>query len=72
MSSANTVAQKPAGNFNPLSLLAHAWLFAFASALDGLWAETTGLPANDTVRTKMTGNRILDKPDNRMGMLLTI
>jgi hypothetical protein len=34
MSSAKTVAQKPAGNFKPLSSFGHAWRLAFAAGLD--------------------------------------
>jgi hypothetical protein len=36
MLSAKTVAQKPAGNFNPLSSFGHAWLLASAAGLDWL------------------------------------
>ena len=41
MSSANIVAQKPAGNFNPLSLLGHVWLLVCAPVDPGQRAAYT-------------------------------
>jgi hypothetical protein len=66
MSSAKTVAQKPAGNVNPLSSLGHAWLLVSAPGVELLWSDANELPTHNAPSVAMAGNRVLPNPDNRM------
>src|SRR5580698_558090 len=66
MPSANTVAQKPAGNFNPLSSLGHALLVVAASALTWLCANTNGHPTQKKVPPTTVVRTALNKLDNRI------
>ncbi len=66
MSSANTVAQKPAGNFNPLSSFGHASPLASAAGLGWLSAGANELPAYITASATSAANRILKGLDIRI------
>jgi hypothetical protein len=56
--SANTVAQKPAGSFRPLSLLGHAWLSNRAPALNRLPARIKETPAQIVVSATREYERV--------------
>src|SRR6266404_6140816 len=67
MSSAKTVAQKPAGNFNPLSSLEHAWLLASAAGLDWFCVGANELPMHIAASATRADNRVLNGLDNCIG-----
>src|SRR6266851_5547132 len=64
MSSAKTVAQKPAGNLNPLSSFGHAWLLASPAALDWVRAGAKELPMYIAASATRADNRVLNGLDN--------
>src|SRR5258706_7546978 len=66
MASANTVAQKPAGNFNPLSSFGHASPLASAAGLGWFLAGASELPAYITASATNAANRISKGLDNRI------
>src|SRR5712671_5071752 len=66
MSSAKTVAQKPAGNFNPLSSFGHDSPSASAAGLGWFLAGASELPAYITASATSATNRILKGLDNRI------
>src|SRR5277367_5938240 len=59
MLSANTVAQKPAGRVNPLSLLGQAVLPAFIAEPAWFCAESIALTTHNATRTIMANDRFL-------------
>jgi hypothetical protein len=62
MPSANTVAQKPAGNVNPLSSFGHDWLLGSAAGLDrfpaGANEPLTHIAASATDAVNRVWNRL--------------
>src|ERR1700690_233611 len=58
MSSANMVAQKPAGNFKPLSSLGQVWFFVAASGWDWPCAETDEEARHNAADTAIAGNKV--------------
>jgi hypothetical protein len=64
MPSAKTVAQKPAGSFNPLSSFGHAWLVAPTAALDWFWADSRELPRYNAASATTAGSSFLHKCAN--------
>src|ERR1700730_1399377 len=64
MSSAKTVAQKPAGNVNPLSSWGHAWRFASAAGLDWFRAGANELPMDTAASATTAEDKVLNGLDN--------
>jgi hypothetical protein len=62
------VAQKPAGNFNPLSLLGHSWLLVPAPGRP----DANELLTDNAPSAAMAGSNVLSKLENRMYDLLSI
>ena len=60
------VAQKPAGNFNPLSSFGHPWLLASAPELDCFLAGAKELATHIAASATRAGNRVLNALDNCM------
>jgi hypothetical protein len=67
MSSAKTVAQKPAGNFNPPSSFGHAWLLASAAGLNSFSAGTDVPPMPIAANTTRADNTVFSVLDNCIG-----
>src|SRR5271157_1256303 len=66
MPSANTVAQKPAGNVNPLSSFEHAVLLDFLGGLSWFCAHTGEATADNVASAMMTNKRGLYELNNRI------
>jgi hypothetical protein len=62
------VAQKPAGNFNPLSSLGHSWLLVSAPGRP----DANELPTHNALSAAMAGSKVLSKLENRMDHPLSI
>jgi hypothetical protein len=62
------VAQKPAGNFNPLSSLGHSWLLVSAPGRP----DANELPTQNALNTVMAGSKVLNKLENRTDHPLNI
>src|SRR5580658_9123783 len=65
MPSANTVAQKPAGNFNPLSSFEHAVLLDFLGGLSWFCAHTEEATSANVASAMTTNKRCLFELSNR-------
>src|SRR5713101_8291628 len=63
MPSAKTVAQKPAGNCNPLSSFRHACVLPSAAGLDWFRADTNRLPPYSAVTATRADSRALNALD---------
>jgi hypothetical protein len=59
MPSANTVAQKPLGNFNPLSSFGHAWLLDCGDGLEWFSAGAKELPTYIAPSATRAGKAVL-------------
>jgi len=66
MPSANTVAQKPAGNVNPLSSFEHAVLLDFLGGSTWFCAHTGEATADNVANAMMTNKRGLFELNNRI------
>jgi len=66
MPSANTVAQKPAGNFNPLSSFEHAEPAEFLAVLDWFCAAIEEITTDTVASEPMMINRALVELTNRI------
>src|SRR5205809_62581 len=65
MLSAKTVAQKPAGNFNPLSSFGHVWLLDSAVGLDSLCVDgASEPPVPIAASAARRDNRVLNASNN--------
>jgi hypothetical protein len=62
------VAQKPAGNFSPLSLLGHSWLLVSAPGRPA----ANELPTLKAPSAAMAGSNVLSKLETRMYDLVSI
>jgi hypothetical protein len=62
------VAQKPAGNFNPLSSFGHPWLLVSAPGRP----DANELPTHNALSAAMAGKKVLNRLENRMDDILSI